>query len=344
MEHDHRNIPEYSPHPFTRQLKRLIGASCLSLTLISCGDEPRDLRPVPFNQPSSADYYLDKNDPYYAKVEKVRDQVDDSDAQEVIDDLLETPVAQWLNGDEAYSRQLIRENIDGGIENGQVPVFAVYNIPNRDLGGEASGGYDSPEEYLEWIEAISDEIGSDDSIVIYEPDALPAAPMMEPDGQSERIDTMRSALELFRDNNPNTAVYLDAGNHAWNSAQTVASIIRDIDPDGMLVGGLSLNVSNQMSEASERNYGNDINQNLGRALKILIDNSMNGAENTDELRSNWCNIEGEHVGSLEDAYYDADAPVETMFIKVPGESDGHCGQSDKPAGEFDPDLLIKQVS
>ena len=99
-----------------------------------------------------------------------------------------------------------------------------------------------------------------------------------------------------------------------------------------------------MSEASERKYLAEISRRLGRPLYGMIDNSMNGAENTDKLRTSWCNVKGEHIGRLDDTFYDADSLVETMYIKAPGESDGRCGESKAPAGEFDEQLLIKQVS
>lgn len=325
------------------RLYKLLGSACVALALVSCA------RPTPpeteedFVHPEKASYYLDRDGPYYAQVRDTMKRTDDPQALEKLDTLLHTPIAQWLNGNEQYSGQLIRENTDGASRAGQIPAFVLYNIPERDLGGQALGGLDSPAQYHAWLQSLSEQLANEPAIVVLEPDALADIPQMDNDAGTERLSILRDALLTLRENNPNTAVYLDAGNHAWHSPNVIAGLIQRIDDGESLVQGISLNVSNQMSEASERQYTQQIASLLGRQLHTLIDNSMNGAVHTDRLRS-WCNTAGEHIGTVEDDIYSPDQPVETMFIKAPGESDGACGESNQPAGVFDQQLLLKQVT
>jgi len=56
----------------------------------------------------------------------------------------------------------------------------------------------------------------------------------------------------------------------------------------------------------------------------------------------WCNPEGQTLGEV-DPLFDARQAVETAYIKTPGQSDGVCGISQKPAGEFDSHLLLDQL-
>ena len=320
--------------------RRLIAGVAVLLALAGCkvwydtNGQPR------FNHPSSAEYYLNPSDNYYQELHRMLSKTNNPKAIENIKRLQETPVGQWLNDDNAVN--IVRNNINGSKAKGAIPLFVVYNIPQRDLGGDAAGGVATAEEYREWIGSVSDGIGDAPSVIVLEPDALADVPGMNSQAErDQRIAMLRDALKTFRDNNKNTAVYLDAGNSRWLQADTMADLIGKVDPDKNLVGGIALNVSYQSSEGASSKYADAIASRLGRHLHVIIDNSMNGAPNTDAI-TGWCNPKGEKVGYA-DKIYEADN-VETAFIKTPGESDGECGTSDKPAGDFDDQLFLRQVS
>lgn len=327
----------------TRVGRRVIAASALFLVLTAC-DTHRDgksKQDLPFNHPPTGEYFHDVSDHYYGNLQRVEDKTDNPVAIENIERLKQTPISQWLNG--ANTREIINQNLTGSVADGSIPLFVLYNIPDRDLGSEAAGGVSNSYEYKAWINEVSDTVGDAPAIMIIEPDALPDIPnMMSESVKEERIAMLRDALSILRDNNTNTAVYLDAGHSGWLDANTTANLLRRVDPDGDLVGGISLNVSFQRSEEASRQYAADIAERLGRPLYTMIDNSMNGAKDTDKILE-WCNPAGERIGTLDDYTYTAER-VEEAYIKAPGESDGACGTSDKKAGDFDDDLLIQQVS
>lgn len=319
--------------------RRMIAAAAVFFVLTGCESKPVAKGQHIFNHPPAGAYFNDTSDRYYDDLQRARQLTDNPVALKNIDKLMRTPIAQWLNADNANA--LVSENL--ARRNGTIPLFVLYNIPIRDLGGEASGGETSAEGYLNWIQGVSDTIDDAPAVVVLEPDALAGVPSMKSESDRiQRIDMLHDALTTLRNNNPNTAVYLDAGNSRWLQPTVTANLIRQVDPVGDLVGGISLNVSYQASEEASRNYATAISSQLGRPLRVIIDNSMNGAPNTDMIVE-WCNPAGERIGTLSDTTYSASS-VEQAYIKAPGESDGVCGTSNKKSGGFDDQLLIRQLS
>jgi endoglucanase len=299
--------------------------------------------PLERNAPGRAAYFLDSEDQYFRNVAAAQAAAPDAASEQRIQTLLETPVAQWLTGPPTDTPRAVAENLERAEALGAVPVFVVYNITDRDLGGEASGGSGDADAYRSWVREVSDAVGDAPAVLVLEPDALPGVPQMDEDRQAERIELLRDALTVFRDGNPAAAVYLDVGHSRWLDASRAAELVDRVDEDGTLVTGVALNVSNQRPEAELRRYAEDLWAALGRRVHVLLDSSMNGASNTGELVE-WCNPEGERVGSLPDTVFDPDAWFEHVYVKAPGESDGRCGTSAEPAGVFDARLLLEQVA
>lgn len=331
----------------SKLLRTLVGGLAVGAVLSSCSgglsSDPAQQK-VERPAPSSNDYFHDVTDPYYENVANVLQKTDDPTARSNIERILSTPVAQWLNVSVKETIQILKENIALSRKDGGIPMFVAYNIPFRDLGGASSGGLANGPAYRKWIDVISQTIGGHPSIVILEPDALAAAPDISDESmRDERYDLLHDALQTLTDNNPNTAVYLDAGHSKWQSVEAVVELIKKVDPSGNVVRGLSLNVSNQRPEEEIRDYAAQIWQKLGYKPYIMIDNAMNGAPNTEKLLE-WCNVDGEKIGQLDDFYFDKGEYVEEAYIKPPGESDAVCGTSAKEAGKFDDRLLLKQVS
>lgn len=328
-------------------LRTLVGGLAIGAVLSGCSGglssdpaQQKDERPAP----SSNDYFHDATDPYYENVANVLRKTDDPTARSNIERILSTPIAQWLNVPINETVQIMEENIALSREDGGIPMFVAYYVPFRDLGGASSGGAADGSAYRKWIDAVSQTIGDHPSIVILEPDALAAAPDIPDESmRDERYKLLRDAIRTLTDNNPNTAVYLDAGHSNWQSVDAVVELIRKVDQRGNLVRGLSLNVSNQRPEEEIREYVAQIWQKLGYKPYIMIDNAMNGAPNTEELLE-WCNVNGEKIGKLDDFHFNNAEFIEEAYIKPPGESDAVCGTSAKEAGDFDDKLLLKQVS
>lgn len=316
-------------------------ATVLAFTLAGCGSGEGDVKAR--NVPDASTFYVDSSSQYYNDLSTSLGYIDDPDARQTIEQIKETPIAEWLTNSSITETQTdITETIARSQATGTIPVFVTYNLPDRDLGGESAGGISSPEEYQRWIAGIAETVDSNDAIVIIEPDGLPGTLQIKNEAdRDKRLSMLRSALETFQ-SNENTAVYIDAGHSSWLSVEQVAELFRRVDPDSDLITGVSLNVSNQRSTEETAAYASRLRVVLGRDIYSLIDVSMNGADNTDQL-TEFCNPDGEKVGTPKDLLFDPNQLDEEIFVKEPGRSDGSCGTSDAPAGEFDGDLLRRQT-
>jgi endoglucanase len=159
---------------------------------------------------------------------------------------------------------------------------------------------------------------------------------------------MADALKILNKNNPNTDVYVDAGNPTWNvgkakggPATETARALKNIDPDGKLVLRLAITTSNYHTPAQSQKYARKLNAALGRHLPVMIDVGRSGAQVPDP--DNFCNNEHARVGQITLGYYVSGAKVNVAWVKEPGVSDGDCGPGRKAAGTFDADLLATQL-
>lgn len=316
--------------------RRLLGLAVVG-SLASCTPSG----PSDRNAPERDEYLIDSSDLHYERIRSVMQVAETEAVRGELQRLLESPYARWLTSESANVAELIKHDIAIAGQTGSIPTFVVYGIPDRDLGQESRGGLSGTAEYLDWTRVISETIDDNPAVLILEPDALPGVALMDEGAKDERIGQLRASLEIYQ-NNPNTAVYLDSGHSSWHSPELMADLIDQVDPDGDLISGISLNVSNQRPTEEIQRYADEIQEILGRELYVMVDVAMNGAEITAELEE-WCNPVGERLGHMEDIVFDPNDRYEEMIIKDPGSSDGRCGTSDEPAGRFDPELLLRQA-
>lgn len=321
----------------------LVGSAIGVFLFSGCSGDPGllvggvdDAGPPERAAPERADYSVQMDPAYSANLMAAEAYVPEAKRQ-ALRNLIETPVAVWLATDDAA--QTVREVLNRSAANRSVPVFVAYNIPHRDDGGHSQGGSDSVTSYINWISGISDVIGQDNAVVVLEPDALAHMPDLVDVDATERVSMLASALKVLAAN-PNTAVYLDAGNSTWRSPQDTAALLQRISAENVDVPGIALNVANYRPEAETGQYGLDVQKAYGSDLFVLVDNSRNGV---DGAGSEWCNPQTQTLGVISDRVFDPAAKIEEVYVKVPGESDGQCGISDKPAGEFDGNLLMAQL-
>jgi cellulose synthase/poly-beta-1,6-N-acetylglucosamine synthase-like glycosyltransferase/peptidoglycan/xylan/chitin deacetylase (PgdA/CDA1 family) len=204
-------------------------------------------------------------------------------------------------------------------------VLVAYDIPRRDCGGYSSGGAPSPQAYARFIDEMARGIGSARAAVILEPDALAELDCLPVSEQHAYYQMLSSAVDRLRQN-PQTAVYLDAGNSGWVPAGTMAARLRRAGV--ARARGFALNVANFDATGSEAMYGRAIVSHLGSG-HFVIDTSRNGrgAAPGDP----WCNPPRRGLGPRPTAAT-GDPLIDAYFwIKAPGESDGSCGARRAPA-------------
>ncbi|WP_241003037.1 glycoside hydrolase family 6 protein, partial [Streptomyces sp. CB01881] len=215
-----------------------------------------------------------------------------------------------------------------------------YNIPNRDIcAGQSGGGAGSAADYRTWIAAFAGGIGNRPAVVLLEPDSLGDESCMTSGQIAERNALLNDAIAQFKAKAPNTWVYLDAGNPAWLSADTMARHLAAAGVAG--AHGFSLNVSNYLTTGENVAYGNAVNAALksakGFTKPYVIDTSRNG----NGSNGAWCNPAGRRIGTA--TTWGGGAEM-LLWIKVPGESDGNCGVgAGSTAGQFLPEVAYKMI-
>lgn len=224
--------------------------------------------------------------------------------------------AIWLGG--GTTQSAVQNEITKSQSMNQLPIFVIYNIPDRDCGGYSSGGATSASAYQSWINSMALGIGNARSAVILEPDALAEISCLSQSDQQTRLSLLSYAVQQFKSLG-HTTVYIDAGHSGWIAPNTMANLLKSTDVS--LADGFSLNVANFDTNSDSIAYGEQISS-LIQNKHFVIDTSRNGNGPTTD--NAWCNPPGRALGdkptsqtgnSLVDAY---------LWIKHPGESDGTC--------------------
>ncbi|WP_371749844.1 glycoside hydrolase family 6 protein [Streptomyces sp. NBC_01283] len=174
--------------------------------------------------------------------------------------LASQPQAEWFTeGTPAQVRREVRKLVHAAAITRRVPVLVAYNVPGRDCSLYSGGGAASSAAYRQWIDAFADGIGDRKAAVVLEPDGLAALPKdcagdIDPTGEltAHRMADLAYAVRTLK-SEPNTAVYLDAGNSQWKS---VGDITRRLLDAGLEQSdGFSLNVSNYQPTDQTSRYG-----------------------------------------------------------------------------------------
>ena len=250
-----------------------------------------------------------------------------------------------------------------------VPVFVIYDLPNRDCAAEASNGELSVDKggegryQHEYIDFIAAQIAAHPELrvaLIVEPDSLANIATnlgVEKCAAAEQVYRRAISYAVAKLSVPNAFLYLDAAHAGWlgwpKNIVKAAQIYKDVltaAGGAERIRGFALNVSNydvlhdpnnhrttpDEPSADELAYVGDLSKALAdvgiTGKTFVIDTGRNGKPGVRTEPANWCNIKGAGLGERPRA-----APATNVdafvWIKVPGESDG---TADQKAARFDP--------
>ena len=282
------------------------------------------------------------------------------------------PTAVWLESVE--TAKLAGPTLDDALKQEAagggpvVPMFVVYNLPNRDCSAEGSRGelfvdkngearYQT--EFIDVIAAAFAAHPSQKIAVVLEPDSLPnlVTNIEVPTcAVAEQIYRRGVAYAISKLSMPNVFIYVDAAHAGWlgwpknlPKAVTVFKEVLAMAGGADRIRGFAVNVSNydpnkepkaQKSgpddpSQDELGYVADLAAGLAKVgitgKGFLIDTSRNGRGGIRSTPGNWCNVKGAGLGERPAI---APAPnIDAYFwVKTPGESDG---TSDRKAARFD---------
>ncbi|MGW6460824.1 glycoside hydrolase family 6 protein [Streptomyces sp. NPDC055078] len=288
-------------------------------------------------QPKETDpYWVNPEGNAARQVAEYRKAGDDKKAEQ-IQKIAGQPVAQWILPDDA--EQETRKLTEAAAKADRDALLVLYNIPHRDCGQFSQGGAADGNVYRDWVDQVAKGIGDRPATVILEPDAvLHLVDSCTPqEFHEERYALLKGAVERLKQQ-PNTKVYLDAGNAGWSQPDALYEPLRRAGVDK--ADGFSVNVSNFYPTAASKEFGKKLSAKIG-GKPFVIDTSRNGnGPYTDgDPKENWCNPPGRALGEVPTTKTGDPLVDAYLWIKRPGESDGDCKGGPK-AGEWWPEYAL----
>ncbi|RYZ07357.1 MAG: hypothetical protein EOO73_11915 [Myxococcales bacterium] len=299
--------------------------------------EPPVPPPVTANPLKGAKLFVDPEASVVLKANHLRKT--DPEKAALLDKIAKQPQGLWMGEWNSNIFRAAQHFVDRASKDGSVAVIIAYNIPHRDAAavaegvGASAGGLASKEKYQRWIRDIYAGVGNRPVAIILEPDALPGVTSLTPELQEERYYLFNDAVKVLRQN-PQAAVYIDAGHAKWVPAAEIAERLKKAGVEH--ASGFSLNTSNYRTTEECVAYGKEVSALIG-GKHFVVDTSRNGAgpyEAAKNITEMWCNPPGRKIGlppttdtgePLVDGY---------LWLKRPGESDGECERNEPKAGVF----------
>jgi len=246
----------------------------------------------------------------------------------IVSKIFEYPSAFWYGDNPKKPKKHMEKSIRRLLNRAhpKLPVFVIYNIPNRDVGQYSKGGADTKENYLDFIKRFTNGIGDTSPIIIYEPDALPHSTLLSEEEQEWRLNLMKESLQLLTDN-CNGLVYIDVGHSSWLEPEVIDELLTKVS--NPKVRGFSINSCNYRTTKESVKWGRKILKYRPNDY-FVIDTSRNG---NGPLDVEWCNPPQRALGeppTCDTSHPNCDA---YLWVKIPGESDGKCNGGPK-AGMF----------
>ncbi|MEU0742431.1 glycoside hydrolase family 6 protein [Streptomyces sp. NPDC006134] len=285
-------------------------------------------------RPAGSPFWVDPDSPAAAQSRQWQREGRTQDAA-LLRRIADQPAALWPAG-EIDPAPLVRKATRAAAKAGKTALLVAYNIPHRDCGQHSAGGAADAETYRQWIGRFADAVGDAKALVVLEPDAVAHIVDGCTPGElhAERERLLGEAIERLK-RQPNTKVYLDAGNPAW--IKEPWKLVEPLKRAGIAhADGFALNVSNFQTDEVAKTYGRALAKDLG-GKHFVVDSSRNG---NGPLPGAWCNPPGRALGTrpttdtgepLLDAY---------LWIKRPGESDGTC-EGGPDAGQWWPEYALE---
>ncbi|HEX9618950.1 MAG TPA: glycoside hydrolase family 6 protein [Polyangiaceae bacterium] len=357
---DSSSVVFYKPPPEEPEIEP---APAMPVEAATTPAAPSDVNPF-----EGAKFYLDPE--YAKKVDSTIASVPDKAA--VLKKVKGVPTALWL--DRIAAVEQVPVWLDDAAKQTKtagkpvVPVFVVYDLPNRDCSAKASHGEltlenNGEERYrTEFIDKIAEHFAAHSSqriVAIIEPDSLPNVVTnldVPKCALSQQLYKNSVAYAIAKLSLPNVHLYLDAAHAGWlgwdGNRNGIADVFKEVlTMAGGLdrVRGFATNVSNY--NALEGDFGKKLEptnpcpnelayvQKLSETLAakgvagkgFIIDTSRNGKADIRRTWGNWCNIKGAGLG--ERPRVAPVPPVDAYFwVKPPGDADGIA---DPKAERFD---------
>jgi cellulose 1,4-beta-cellobiosidase len=281
----------------------------------------------------------------------------------------QVPTAVWI--DSIARTGLVAKTLDAVAathDPAMVPVFVLYDLPNRDCAAKSSAGELAVEkdgekryaaEVVDPIAAAFRAHASQRAIIVVEPDSLPniATNLNNPKcAASDHAYRASIAYAVKSFAMPNVSVYLDAAHSGWlgwdgnrdkiakvfsevltaaGGADKIRGFAINVSGYGAIDGDASKKLEKSNPCDNETVYADKLAESLAKVgvtdKGFIIDTSRDGVPYARTKGGNWCNVKNAGFGPRPRVQPSprVDAYV---WIKPPGESDG---TSDPKSARYD---------
>ena len=207
---------------------------------------PQGKKPVAYDW----DFYLEPSRLDVVKKEK------NAELKKLYYQVYGTPCGGWYDGVSPNSEKndrWLKNFVEGAERARKTPIVVIYGIPNRDCGSFSGGGHPNAASYRAWIDRVSAIIGQRRAVVIIEPDAINYCGHKKGSAEyKERADLLTYCARKLKENNPNVASYIHAGNGPLVTQHPEAVANAIIDGGLQYMRGFALNVSGLGGTAEEQ--------------------------------------------------------------------------------------------
>ncbi len=233
------------------------------------------------------------------------------------------------------ARRAVKSYIGRAAQAHKTPLLTVYNIPDRDCGMYSSQDDQITDRYYRrWVTQVAAGMKGARAIVILEPDAISFIGNPMCTGRGNRLGLIKfAALKLTK---AGAWVYLDAGHSGWQTPQHMAPLLKEAGVGA--ARGIATNVANSRTNRAETSYARQTIRQLAkrkvRGVHYVTDTSRNGAGRKGPANGDVCNPTAARLGAAPKLRFQG-AFDGTLWVKLPGESDGPCNGG-PGSGEFFP--------
>ena len=302
--------------------------------------------PIPPNPPQGKkpvaydwDFYLEPSRLDVVKKEK------NAELKKLYYQVYGTPCGGWYDGVSPNSEKndrWLKNFVEGAERARKTPIVVLYGIPNRDCGSFSKGGHPNATSYRAWIDRVSAIIGKRRAVVIIEPDAINYCRHKKGSAEyEERAKLLRYVAEKLKNNNPNVASYIHAGNGplVTNNSEAMATAIIDAGLKDMR--GFALNVSGLGGTAEEQAAAETfVTYLVSKGFKdvhYVIDTGRSGINRPKHQNANApynsCNNFNAALGPRSTTKTTGPHADAYLWINGGGGSDGECNMGAPEAGK-----------
>ncbi len=214
-------------------------------------------------------------------------------------------------------------------EPGSIPFINLARIEGQSCPYPATPAGFSETDVDNWVQGFSRGIGDSRVMVVVETDKLAVIGCLPRWAQARRYRELRYEVHLMHQNNPNAAVYIDAGSENWGkTASTMANRLKRADVAE--AQGFVLGASHHDWTYKEDRFGLLISRYLG-GKHFVVNTNSNGWGPNPHARTAWsafyhggCTPPGEGLGMLPTVKTPSPFIDAYLWTGTPGFEDGDC--------------------